>query len=233
MRSKPICPVIVIWSILWLLCGCTDPGYQVTTVPGGLADTANLESLRPSGLQYTRHAAPAASPETIPLQVSGPFSLYDRAKILRAVNEWNVALNGFKRFELVSDFADPAAGKYLAGKQVRQAWTITAVHGGQSKLFGPSVALAATQPVLDLGGSITVYVDRIGRRDLGGVVMHELGHVLGLGHHRDHDRLMSSQYTGTGQQCVDKEAVHAVAAKHGLPLNQLNWCETKVASAPR
>src|SRR3954471_18244797 len=73
-------------------------------------------------------------------------------------------------------------------------------------------------------GVMVIYVDRIGRRDLGGVVMHELGHVLGLGH-SGKGGLMAAQYHPTSQRCVDQGTVEAVAAKRGLPAAELNWCQ--------
>ena len=76
-----------------------------------------------------------------------------------------------------------------------------------------------------------VYVDRIGTRDLGGVVMHELGHVLGVGH--GEKGLMAAHYHPADQQCVDNATITAVAAKRRLAVVQLNWCETNVASAVR
>jgi predicted Zn-dependent protease len=66
---------------------------------------------------------------------------------------------------------------------------------------------------------MVVYLER----DLGGVVMHELGHALGLGH--DSGGLMAAHYHPTQQQCVDNAAVQAVPAKRNLPLGQLHWCE--------
>ena len=68
-----------------------------------------------------------------------------------------------------------------------------------------------------------VYLDRIGTRDLGSVMMHELGHVLGVGH--ADKGLMATHYHPVDQQCVDKATVAAVAAKRQLPADKLNWCE--------
>jgi predicted Zn-dependent protease len=147
--------------------------------------------------------------------VTDTFSLHERAKILRAVNEWNVVLNGFVRFEIMPAGNDATSGAH-------QHWVITSKQGGQST--GLATTLAATSPVADVGGLMVIYVERIGRRDLGGVVMHELGHVLGLGH-SSKGGLMAARYHATSQQCVDRATVEAVAAKRGLPMARLNWCE--------
>ena len=37
----------------------------------------------------------------------------------------------------------------------------------------------------------------------------------------------------TSQQCIDKAAVQAVAAKRQLPITQLNWCQTGAEIAAR
>ena len=67
------------------------------------------------------------------------------------------------------------------------------------------------QPALPIGGTVTVYVDRVRGYDLASVMRHELGHVLGLGHDAN-GRLMSSHYTASRQQCIDRAAAEAVAA---------------------
>jgi len=78
---------------------------------------------------------------------------------------------------------------------------------------------------------VIVYVDRVRGYDLASVMRHELGHVLGLGHDPD-GRLMSSRYTASRQQCIDRAAAAAVAAHRTLPPAALNWCEeAHVASA--
>jgi len=218
MRCKTIIPLLV----LTLLGGCLGPEYLTTRTPSEPSALEETASLRDAGLHYTSHPGATVRSEIVSLIVTDTFSLYERAKILRAVNEWNVALNGFVRFEIMPDGNDATSGAH-------EHWVITSKQGGQST--GLPTTLAATYPVAVVGGLMVIYVERIGRRDLGGVVMHELGHVLGLGHSTK-GGLMAAHYHATSQQCVDRATVEAVAAKRGLPLAQLNWCEDgQVASA--
>lgn len=218
MRCKTIIPLLM----LPLLGGCLGPEYLMTRTPSEPSALEETASLRDAELHYTSHPGATVRSEIVSLIVTDRFSLYERAKILRAVNEWNVALNGFVRFEIVPDGNDATFGAH-------EHWVITSKQGGQST--GLPTTLAATYPVAVVGGLMVIYVERIGRRDLGGVVMHELGHVLGLGHSTK-GGLMAAHYHPTSQQCVDRATVEAVAAKRGLPLAQLNWCEDgQVASA--
>ena len=218
MRCKAIIPLLV----LTLLGGCLGPEYLTTRTPSEPSALEDTASLRDAGLHYTSHPGATVRSEIVSLIVTDTFSLYERAKILRAVNEWNVALNGFVRFEIMPDGNDATSGAH-------EHWVITSKQGGQST--GLPTTLAATYPVAVVGGLMVIYVERIGRRDLGGVVMHELGHVLSLGHSTK-GGLMAAHYHATSQQCVDRTTIEAVAAKRGLPLAQLNWCEDgQVASA--
>ena len=212
MRRKILIPSL----LLSLLCACVDDNrYLLTTATHDNLVPA-IDTPRRAELHYTAHAAATTRAEIIALRLSGPFGLGDRARIFRAVNEWNVALNGFVRFEIVPEGGPPTGGK---------SWTILASNDNAPAARS---ALAFTYATPS-GGLMAVYLDRIGNRDLGGVVMHELGHVLGLGH--DSGGLMATHYHPTAQQCVDKAAVQAVAAKRSLPLGQLNWCEPTVALA--
>src|SRR5215211_2544212 len=209
--------------LLSLLPGCMEAGYLVTNFAGD--PVAAVRPAHVSAVRYTNHRPAATAEEMVPLRIKGTFTPGDRAKILRAVNEWNVALNGFVRFTIVEDSAVSAATA-----RPSRPWSIMAAEGiGPRVVPGPTIALAHTQPLPGSGGLMIVYVDRIGTRDLGSVVMHELGHVLGVGH--GERGLMAAHYHPTDQQCVDKTTIAAVAAKRQLAADQLNWCETNVASA--
>ena len=220
MRRKIAISSIIPLLFLVMLGGCLGPDYLVTSIGSSAAEeAANLHEREPT---YTSHRAAAAKPEIVRLAIDDQFTLYDRAKILRAVNEWNHVLNGFVRFDIA-----PAADH-------EQVWLIAPVRTGRPPPANGVIvghALAATQAVPPLGGVVIVYVDRVRGYDLASVMRHELGHVLGLGHDPN-GRLMSSRYTANRQQCIDRAAAEAVAAKRTLPSAALNWCEeAPVASA--
>jgi hypothetical protein len=228
MRCKILLPLLV----LPLLGGCIGSDSLVAHAPNGPMALEDATSLRESDLQYTSHPPTAAKPrpappEIIRIAIDERFNAYDRAKILRAVNEWNHVLNGFVRLDI---------GPVMDGRPPTdraQSWTVVPARDENTKasrgvLFGN--ALAVTYPLNRVGGMVLLYVDRIGRRDLVGVMRHELGHVLGLGHD-SHGRLMSTRYAASDQQCIDKAATEAIAASRRLPAAALNWCEASAVAS--
>jgi hypothetical protein len=203
-----------------MLGGCVESNYLVTASPAHGAVASGVDSLAPPTRTYTTHrAAPVGKPEVVRLRLDDAFVPFERAKILFAVNEWNHVLNGYVRLDIVSR---PGAG-------LAQAWSILPARGtGPAR--GSSEALAVTQPLPPGGGLVIVFVDRLGSRDLGGVLLHELGHVLGLGHD-PRGLLMSARYSADNQQCIDRAAAEAIASYRRLPVAVLNWCEPPLASA--
>ncbi len=67
-----------------------------------------------------------------------------------------------------------------------------------------------------------VFTNRLWQIELKNVVLHELGHVLGLGHN-DKSRLMSSRYFGDHQHRIDQVTAEMVSHRLAIPLSNLNW----------
>ena len=193
---------------------------------GTAAHAAPLREREVPAFQYTTHAArTAASTRLIPLYVDRNFDQNERQRIVAAFRQWNYVLNGYVRFD----------GRLLPGdasraevEQIRRSggWVVARVdssHPVAQKGVGIH-ALAVTVSGGRNGGFVYVIADRLGGRDLTGVIMHEFGHVLGAGH--DDSGLMAPVYDAVASRCIDYPAVAMVAQAQHLSMRDLNWCET-------
>jgi hypothetical protein len=159
---------------------------------------------------------------TVNMLVEREFDAHEREHILSAIRQWNHVLNGFVRIRarlMPPDASDETVARF---KQAG-GWIVARVdsrhpiaHQGEGRH-----ALAVTVGN-NHSGVVYVIGDRIGGRDLTGVVMHEFGHVLGAGH--DSAGLMAPVYSAQGSHCIDRAAVAMVADAQRLPLSGLNWC---------
>ena len=185
-------------------------------------------------IQYTNVPPQDVPSRVVPVRIDRAFNLHERAKIFRAVNEWNVVLNGQVRLDLSPEDFDATAYTSLGARRP-DGWVVAKADSrhpmiGDTKLNRALAVTLGTRKAL-----ILVVTDRLGSRDLGGIMMHEFGHALGVGHDSS-SKLMHPYYTGDKQRCIDKGTVRAVAAKQGLDFERLNWCagagETLAHAAP-
>ncbi len=173
--------------------------------------------------QYTDHAQPASSGRTIALYVDPDFPDAQRRAIVSAMRQWNYVLNGNVQFR-ARTLPQNANSQDIARLRRDGAWIVALVdsrHPIAQKGEGAH-ALAVT---VGNGHDGFVYVigDRIGGRDLAGVLMHEFGHVLGAGH--DQAGLMAPVYNAAAARCIDRDAAAMVANAQRVPLQRMNWCE--------
>lgn len=219
--SKSAGAVALSLLLLALLGGCVEPRYLVTSASDDRAVlSGKSDGPRSPVLAHTRQPVIAAHAEIVPLRIDPRFSLHDRTRILQAIGEWNLVLNGFVRFDIVPPPTNGARATPIA-----RSWLVVASPGFEVPRGPNGQVLAITLGQPGSGGMVVVYVDRLAGRDLVGVMRHELGHVLGL----DHDPrggLMATHYSPHDQQCVDRAAAEAIARLRKLALDQLNWCES-------
>jgi hypothetical protein len=180
--------------------------------------------------QYVTHPAHRGSAEVITVRIDQQFKPADHARILRAIQEWNYALNGHIRFDVSAvPFGTPGAA---SPPRTGRDWVIAHAPGRGPSRGTRGVVLAATQPIPGVGGLMILYADSVGEADLGHIVLHELGHALGLGHDPA-ALLMSTNYRASIQGCVDEGTAKALASLRSLPLDGLNWCSLPFVSGGR
>jgi hypothetical protein len=173
--------------------------------------------------EYTDHASPASTGRTVMLYVDSDFPAAQRQAIVAAMRQWNYVLNGFVQFR-AHVLPRNAGSADIARLRREGAWIVAAVDS-RHPIAQHGEGLHALAVTIGNGhdGFVYVITDRIGGRDLTGVVMHEFGHVLGAGH--DHAGLMAPVYNAAAARCIDRDAAAMVADSQHLPLQRLNWCE--------
>lgn len=173
------------------------------------------------GWHYTDHAAPVATGRTLSLFVDREFDDYERGRIVSAMRQWNYVLNGFIRFR-ARTLPDNPTRELLAQIKRSGGWIVARVDSRHPIAGQGEGAQALAVTAGGQGGFVYIISDRIGQRDLTGVLMHEFGHVLGAGH--GGSGLMAPVYNSAMGRCIDRQAVALVASAHRLPLARLNWC---------
>lgn len=141
MRPRNIVQSIIPPLVLILMSGCDAPQYLSANTPDG--NVVGFE-------RYTSRAKASPRSEVFALVVADTFSPSERAQIARAVNQWNVILKGFIRFEIMAEDAG-------ASSEADERWVI---NSNQSFHGEPSNALAVTRshPAIR-GGELTFTSD--------------------------------------------------------------------------
>lgn len=112
-----------------LLGACYDDARPSTSAPMALTSTEGVASLRGSGPGYTRHDPLAQQTEVLAIRLGTGLEIGERAKILRAVNEWNHALNGLVRLDIVPSPGDAMPMQAGTGSPFGRIWTIIPMRG--------------------------------------------------------------------------------------------------------
>lgn len=186
-----------------------------------LLSTLPASAATMGGWRYTDNGAPDPTGRTLALFVDRDFDNFERERIVSAMRQWNYVLNGFVRFR-ARTLPDNPTRESLAQIRRSGGWVVARVDSRHPIARQGEGAHALAVTAGGQGGFVYVISDRIGQRDLTGVVMHEFGHVLGAGH--GGSGLMAPVYNSAMGRCIDRQAVAMVASVHRLPLGRLNWC---------
>jgi hypothetical protein len=176
----------------------------------------------PSGFQYTENARSAATGRRMTFYVDRDFSQLELDHIASALRQWEHALNGTIQF--TSGLLPPNSDTQMLRRiRASGAWIFAKVDSSH-----PAARMREAQGAMAMtiggsqGGFVYVVHDRFSVRDLAGVMLHEIGHVLGAGHDAG-GQLMAPVYDRSNQ-CIDRGAVAMVAHAQRLPAERMNWC---------
>jgi hypothetical protein len=177
-------------------------------------------SCLPREAAYLIHSPdPSTLTTKVNVHLDVKFSASEDEAIDEALESWNVALNGYMRFREADRAFD------MEVSQLRAPGVIIMRVDSQNEyvLHRTERVLGWTDAIS--GRLIWVVEDRMFNMDmLKGVVLHELGHSMGLPH-LSKDSLMWA-YDGGRSKCVDKETAVALVLLHqDWKLDHLNWCQ--------
>jgi len=167
--------------------------------------------------------APAAVAQNrIGVGIDAAFTPQEYDDIRHAIENWNVALAHRIYFDIAPG---RIPSRTMQGEQgVRQAgMQMLRVNSDHPMLAGPvfkSTLAMATGPAAR--GFIYVIYNRIPKRGLTGITMHEMGHSLGSGHLEK--GLMEPRYSPKAQRCIDARTMQAVAVAQRVTFDKLDWC---------
>jgi hypothetical protein len=205
-RKVALCLLVSFWGVLVLA--------------GILSATASY-----AAPDYTSNPRYGSSPRVVSVWIDPNFTEPERVQVLSAVEEWNAALNGVARIDVVASTGGQGSrgGTWLIrrgpGKEgVREA-------GRKAQSFGTIQAMPLG------GGVLLVFPQAIAllpqySLSLRDVMMRELGHLVGL-RHQEHGELLAQDYAPGDLGCVNQATAAAVAAILNVPVTALNWCELK------
>jgi len=182
---------------------------------------------QPSSFVYldSPHMREEKAIRNIKIYLDQDFGAGDKVAVVEAVEQWQYALNGYFRFEIDDHYGMGVSEMQEAERG--SAWLILKINSKNEMVVGHDLAgkHITLAFVNNIGGNrIFVIRDRINNNQVKGIVMHEIGHLLGASHVNEDDDLMNPIYDNANSQCIDKNTMQQVAQFQHLKFDNLNYC---------
>ena len=145
------------------------------------------------------------------------FNDRERGTIEEGISRWNKVLNGYKRMDIVGDFSGEIEKMKEADRGGAYLILSIAPNSTLIKNDGHSLTLGFTDAI---GGKYLYLVpEYIGEEDLYGIVLHEIGHLMGARH--TEGGLMKAGYSSGQEVCIDKGTVEQIRE---YDWKRMNYC---------
>lgn len=187
---------------------------------------------------YSYHSAPPIKNNQhkiiYPIYIDKSFPNDQLNTIKLAVAEWNNVLNENMIIEIISEDVDNQDLDQLIDlavkiKQEREGLMILNLKHDDELISGvvdeTDGTLAFVNALGNRANLMVVVSDRVGKKNLHKILLHEFGHAFGA-NHTNAKSLMYPYYSSVQMDCVDKITVAQVANYHGFNFKTMNYCST-------
>lgn len=174
--------------------------------------------------KYTSNSPAKPVSDITPVWIDETFSPSFKQTIRAAFKEWNTALNGYGYFEVISEDFD------LDIDVIKQVLATDQGVIVLNRSLTDKIVMDMPEGVLAWvseleAHDLNIVTKRIGTRNLKTIVMHEIGHTLGVGHLPVKGSLMFPIYESESN-CIDKLTIMMLSSIHSkYDYKQMSYCE--------
>lgn len=180
-----------------------------------------------SNYQYTSFSKieHVTDKDIIEISIDDRFNKEEESNIKGAVDEWNIVFNGQKELRLVKKCMVESCAKKFVDYVDRGSGIVILKLNGEDELISSVDTDGIIAFVPRKGAHLMIVIENhLGKKDLKGIVLHELGHIFGADHLEVEGSLMYPKYMRKQSDCVDKITAKMVSDYLELKFENMNYC---------
>lgn len=161
-------------------------------------------------------------PKVIDVRVDNEFMERDKEEIGRAIWAWNGAMNGLVIMHIVDNEFNMNMG-VLSDVGMGNGLLVLQIDSNNPFIPNDGVTRKTLAFTDKIGGNLLYIVrDRIIEEDVYPIMLHELGHIMGLEHNGD--RLMNPIYNKEKYKCIDKGSMIEFGKTNNIDIERFTYC---------